>query len=80
MNIADFHIATIRAGQADDHRYNDALSAVSYDQKTHYYDLTGLNVTANEFKNFVIGAWDRECAEEMVITEWEPGVFRVSLD
>lgn len=80
MNIATFHVATIRAGQFDEHRSNDALSAVSYDQKTHYYDLSGLNVTADEFKSFVINAWDLDFDEEVDVTEWEPGVFRVSLD
>lgn len=80
MNIANFHVATIRAGQFDEHRHNDALCAVSYDQKTHYYDLTGLTVTADEFKSFVISAWDLDFDADVDVTVWEPGVFRVSLD
>lgn len=80
MNIANFHVATIRAGQLDEHRQNDVLSSVSYDQKTHYYDLTGLGVTADEFKKFVLSAWDRDFDEEIDVAEWESGVYRVSLD
>ena len=80
MNIANFHVATIRAGQYDEHRHNDTLSSVSYDQKTHYYDLTGLTVTADDFESFVISAWDREFDEKIDVTVWEPGVFRVRLD
>lgn len=80
MTIADYHVATIRAGQFDPHRGDDRLSAVSYDQRTYYYDLTGANVTADEFKSFVIDAWDRDSDDEIDVTEWQPGVYRVRLD
>lgn len=78
MNIALFHVATVHAGEADEHRSDDRLSAVSYDQSTHYYDLSGLGVTAEDFAAFVAEAWDLD--ETPKATEWVPGVFRVSLD
>lgn len=83
MDIADFHIATIRAGQFDEHRNNDMLSSVTYDQKTTYYALTGTNFTANDFAAFVDRAWDIDRPDEygpIEVTTWAEQVYRVSLD
>ena len=79
MNIADFHIATIRAGQFDEHKEDDALSTVRYDQKTYYYDLTGMGIDAHQFECFIAEAWDTDFGD-FEVTEAEAGVFDAALD
>ena len=83
MDIADFHVATIRAGQFNEHRDNDTLSSVTYDQKTSYYDLTGTDFTADDFAAFVDRAWGIDRPDEdgpIEVTTWAENVYRVSLD
>lgn len=77
MTSANFFVATIRNGQFDEHRYNDALSSVYFDQKTTYYAFNDL-VSEEEFKSFIAEAWDVEF-DDIELTVWEPGVFRVKL-
>ncbi len=55
-NFSAYHIATIKAGQADPHAGNYDLFMVSYDQKRHYYEAGA--GTVEEFKSFVSSAWD----------------------
>lgn len=76
-DLATFHVATISAGQFDPHAGNEQLSSVSYDQKTHYYDFTDMNVTREEFENFIAIAWEWD--EEIEATDWGPSAWRVSL-
>lgn len=56
-NLAQFHVKTVRDGEADfiDHAMH---SMVRHDSKTFYYDFTGLDVTVDEFRAFVMAAWD----------------------
>lgn len=56
-DLALFHVKTVRAGEADftDHKTH---SVVSYDSKKFYYDFTGLDVTVDELRSFVISAWE----------------------
>ena len=49
MDIATFHVGQIKAGQFNQFAGNESLSSVAYDQRIDYYDLAGLDVTANEF-------------------------------
>lgn len=80
-DIAALHVATIRAGQYDPHADNDSLSRVTHDQKTHYYDLIGMNVSANDFRIFVESAWDIALEETVTVDIWGcPGIWSVSLD
>jgi hypothetical protein len=81
MDIAAYHVATIRAGQYNAHSDNPALSSVAYDQKTFYYDLTDTGATATDFRRFVLGAWEHlDFEDEIDVYEANPGVFSVNLD
>lgn len=55
-DLALFHVKTVRDGEADfmDH---DRHSRVRYDGRTYYYNLDGLNTTADEFAAWVCDAW-----------------------
>lgn len=57
IDLANFHVKTVRAGEADftDHEKH---SFVRYDNKTLYYDFTDLDVTADEWESFVMRAWE----------------------
>lgn len=62
-DIACYHVKTVRAGEADfsDH---EGHSFVRHDGKTYYYDLTGLGVTAADWRAFVVYAWELSDEDE----------------
>jgi hypothetical protein len=57
MDIANFFKGKVKAGQAD-LIAADNLSRVRYDGTTFYYETEGLNITKDEFLNFICSAWE----------------------
>jgi hypothetical protein len=87
MDIATFHVGQIKAGQFNQFAGNESLSSVAYDQRIDYYDLAGLDVTANEFAAFVAAYWSTDNhevtiddARAAIADGWPKGVYVVNLD
>lgn len=78
ISLAYFHVATITNGQLDEHRGNYDLTRVHYDNKTFYFDLKGLNVSATDMLYFCCEAWNKDESEIDVI-ELDDQSFNVSI-
>jgi hypothetical protein len=86
-DIASHYKGTIRAGQVNPFAGSESLSSVYHDQKITYYDLTDLQVSADEFADFVAAAWgsDNEkisldYVRQSFAAEWPESVHVVNLD
>lgn len=82
-DIARYHVETIRNGQFDPHKNNEKLSVVLWDSKSYYYDLSEIDVSAEDFSFFVIDAFSGD-NEQYNITahdvQWDGNVFRANID
>ena len=69
-DLALFHVKTVRDGEADftDHTQH---SFVIFDGKKFYYDFTGLNVTKDQFHDFIECAWGGDDDLEITVEVYD---------
>lgn len=71
MNIIrDTHVGTVRNGQSDPFS-GHGYSEIRHDGKTYYYDLAGLDVSADAFEAFAAINFD----DSMTVTAMDDGSF-----
>lgn len=80
-NIAVFHVATVKAGQADFHA-DKGYSRVRHDGSTYYYDIAEMDYTADQFASFVNEAWELFEGDEIKSSDvlWEANEYCADID